>query len=537
MLGFAHQVSLEVQGRADEQLLETIVQRLGELFARVLLGERQVGRQPAQLSRPVFQFDRALLKGDRRPLAFSDVRDEGDGVSAPGVGQMIQTDFERKRRPVLPLTDELGVHTRRLGARFGEVPGPMLRVRVTNGRRHEPRDRPANQLPGRPAEHRFEGAIRRRDRSLGIHHDNALRGGLQQQLHFPIALFVAARSKRLLVLPQRRFGAGALDRVPGSFGDVADQRDLRRRPRTWCRVVGTEGGHQLPAFQHHHADKRRDLSRPHGDALGVRKSWIRIDVVHHHRLAAPEGIAQRRRKAPQRTLSGKGCNVASVFTPNDVLAVFELSVPDTVYAQVFPQKLRGDFLHVERIAQRPQRIGKPEEECLSLVVSQQAFAQHLHMRFAGPALGDIGRDAREPYGSPVVRGSIEKRLACACDPPHLARIRATDAELFGKGTRSTRIESRRNGAFDTTPILGMTEVQCPGQRRQSSLGNSQEQADFRRPESLLRDHVVVEHADTSAPGRELEALLARTQRLLCVSGVNERPDEADDAPLGIVLRR
>src|SRR4029077_20710875 len=36
------QVSLEVQGRADEQLLETVVQRLGELLARVLLGERQV---------------------------------------------------------------------------------------------------------------------------------------------------------------------------------------------------------------------------------------------------------------------------------------------------------------------------------------------------------------------------------------------------------------------------------------------------------------------------------------------------------------
>ena len=67
-----------------QQLLETVVKRLGELFARVLLGERQVGRQPAQLRRPVFQFDGSLLKGRLRPLAFGDVRHEGDGVSAAG---------------------------------------------------------------------------------------------------------------------------------------------------------------------------------------------------------------------------------------------------------------------------------------------------------------------------------------------------------------------------------------------------------------------------------------------------------------------
>ena len=59
-------VSIEVHRRADEQLLETVVERLGELFARVLLGERQVGRQTAQLSRAVFQFDGSLPKGRLR---------------------------------------------------------------------------------------------------------------------------------------------------------------------------------------------------------------------------------------------------------------------------------------------------------------------------------------------------------------------------------------------------------------------------------------------------------------------------------------
>ena len=38
------------------------MERLGQLFARTLLGERQVRRHLAQLSRPSFQFDRPLLQ-------------------------------------------------------------------------------------------------------------------------------------------------------------------------------------------------------------------------------------------------------------------------------------------------------------------------------------------------------------------------------------------------------------------------------------------------------------------------------------------
>src|SRR5262249_1839235 len=50
-------------------------------------------------------------------------------------------------------------------------------------------------------------------------------------------------------------------------------------------------------------------------------------------------------------------------------------------------------------------------------------------------------------------------------------------------------------------------------------------------------HVIIEHAETSALRREPEALLTRTQCLLDIRGVGERPDEADDASLEIVLRR
>ena len=53
-------MAIEGQRRTDEQLLQTVVEGLGELFARVLLGERQVRRHLAQLSRPPFEFDRAF---------------------------------------------------------------------------------------------------------------------------------------------------------------------------------------------------------------------------------------------------------------------------------------------------------------------------------------------------------------------------------------------------------------------------------------------------------------------------------------------
>src|ERR1044071_721447 len=134
------------------------------------------------------------------------------------------------------------------------------------------------------------------------------------------------------------------------------------------------------------------------------------------------------------------------------------------------------------------------------------------MRFAGLALRDIGRDAREAHRLPAVPGALERRLALARDPPRLSRIRATDPKLFCKHARSARIERRRHGAFNAGPVVRMAEVQGLGERRESSLGYTQDHADFGRPESLIRLHVVVEDADTSALRGEPVALLARAQR-------------------------
>ena len=189
------------------------------------------------------------------------------------------------------------------------------------------------------------------------------------------------QAQPLFALPKRGLGAGALDRVPGPFGDVADQRDLDHPPRARRRVVGAEGGHQLAAFQQHHSDEGRDLALAHRDALGsVNLGSVSTSLTT---TVSPRRYTslQRRPKAASRRMSGKRGDTACVFTPDDILAIFELGVADSVHAQVFPQKPRGDFLHVERIAQRPQCIGEPEEECLPLfAVGAAVFPRDLRFR-------------------------------------------------------------------------------------------------------------------------------------------------------------
>ena len=57
----------------------------------------------------------------------------------------------------------------------------MLGVHVTKRPGQQLFDGLADELPGRPAEHRLERTIGRHDRAAGIHRHDALRGGLQQK--------------------------------------------------------------------------------------------------------------------------------------------------------------------------------------------------------------------------------------------------------------------------------------------------------------------------------------------------------------------
>ena len=95
------------------------------------------------------------------------------------------------------------------------------------------------------------------------------------------------------LFPQCRFGAGALDGVPGPLGDLANELDLSRRPDARRVVIDAERGDHLPVFEPRHADKRRDLPRPERRPVVIAEPLIRLHVVDDDGLAAPESLAQR----------------------------------------------------------------------------------------------------------------------------------------------------------------------------------------------------------------------------------------------------
>ena len=95
----------------------------------------------------------------------------------------------------------------------------------------------------------------------------------------------------LFLLPQRRFGAGAFDGVPGPFGDVANELDLRGRPDARRDVIGAERRDHLSVLEQRHADERRDLPRPERRPVVVAEPRSVSHVVDDDGLAAPERLA------------------------------------------------------------------------------------------------------------------------------------------------------------------------------------------------------------------------------------------------------
>jgi hypothetical protein len=76
--------------------LEPVVQRFGDLLARTLFGQRQIGGHPAQLRRSMFQFGRALLQRQGGALAIRNVGCERECASAAGRRDVIHADFDRE---------------------------------------------------------------------------------------------------------------------------------------------------------------------------------------------------------------------------------------------------------------------------------------------------------------------------------------------------------------------------------------------------------------------------------------------------------
>lgn len=150
--------AIELEASGEEQLLQVVVQRARQLFPRVLFGQRQFRRQPAQLPAALFQLRRAFLQRgmtarqlELRPLARGDVEGQAGhphGVSGrvtldPGHGvvpqqttvHIAQTVFHVQCGRAVPVADRLEA-----GADVGLVGGldarqqPLDRERLA--RRH-----------------------------------------------------------------------------------------------------------------------------------------------------------------------------------------------------------------------------------------------------------------------------------------------------------------------------------------------------------------------------------------------------------------
>src|SRR5689334_19030806 len=137
----------------------------------------------------MFEFDGSFMQCFSGSLAFTDIGNERDGASSGGRGDVIQTDFNREEGSILPLTVKVAAD--QSGMRLAKVSASMVRVTLTKGWRNQLLDGFADQLFGRPAEHRCQRMIRRHDRTLRVHDNNALSGGFQEQPEFAIAFLVA----------------------------------------------------------------------------------------------------------------------------------------------------------------------------------------------------------------------------------------------------------------------------------------------------------------------------------------------------------
>src|SRR4029079_16003164 len=87
---------------------------------------------------------------------------------------------------------------------------------------------------------------------------------------------------------------------------------------------------------------------------------IYLHVVDNDRLAAPESLAQRARHRDSQGHADERLGAAGVLAANDVLVASGFRIADAGRAEVLAQKPCGSFLTGRRIAQRTDRVVKPE---------------------------------------------------------------------------------------------------------------------------------------------------------------------------------
>ena len=101
--------------------------------------------------------------------------------------------------------------------------------------------------------------------------------------------------------------------------------------------------------------------------------------------------------------AGKRRDTAHVLPSNGRLLILDFRVPDAVDLQVLPQQLCGRCLHLERIAQRPERIGELEEKRLPLFAGPQRLAPEAQRRIERPALFEhpVTSEMQDPVPVPL----------------------------------------------------------------------------------------------------------------------------------------
>src|SRR5262245_51346995 len=76
--------------------------------------------------------------------------------------------------------------------------------------------------------------------------------------------------------------------------------------------------------------------------------------------------------------------------PDDEIRSLDVGVGDAVHMQVLPQQPGRNFLHGERIAQRPERVREPKQKCFSLFFLAESL-------LSAAALSDIQFNSCKPH--------------------------------------------------------------------------------------------------------------------------------------------
>ena len=191
------------------------------------------------------------------------------------------------------------------------------------------------------------------------------------------------------LFPECRFGAGALDGVPGPLGDLANELDFPGRPHPRRVVIGAERGNHPAVFEQPQADKRRDLPRPECRPVVVAEPLIRLHVADDDHLAAQESLAQLRPHGDSQRPSDERRDAAGVLAPDDVFAALGFRVADAGCAEVLAEMLCGNFLDGRRVAQRADRVVQPEKKREPLFVRPQFGLRLAVLERRPDAIGNV----------------------------------------------------------------------------------------------------------------------------------------------------